>query len=288
MRLLGVFILFLVSGCSSPKYTEVSEDISKKLIVFGDGAKSIGEASYLDINFSTKTFKGSKNLEEKSSLFLSDFDTSMFGNKELSNDITKLVEGDSIEYLVKYSVIKNSILDQFINEGIVLADSQKVTLNIGCNLVMGTDDYLAFREEQVRKGLAIEMELIEDYISKEGLSNRLIQKGDLFYMKTMENTSENVRSLDILAVAYTCSFLNGKVFNEVTPEAPLYLNISSPSQVIPGIESILKEMNEGESCRIIIPSYLGFGENGSSDGTVPPHTPILADVKVVEIFKNQP
>ena len=288
MRLLGVFILFLVAGCSSPEYTQVSEGISKKLIVFGDGAKSIGEASYLDINFSNKTVSESKTLEEKSSLFLSDFDTSMFGNKELSNDVTALVEGDSIEYLVKYSVIKNSILDQFINEGIVLADSQKVTLNIGCNLVMGTDDYLAFREEQVRKGLAIEMELIEDYILKEGLSDRLSQKGDLFYMKPMENTSENVRSLDILAVAYTCSFLNGKVFNEVTPEAPLYLNISSPSQVIPGIESILKEMNEGESCRIIIPSYLGFGENGSSDGTVPPHTPILADVKVVEIFKNQP
>lgn len=288
MRLLGVFILFLVAGCSSPEYTQVSEDISKKLIVFGDGAKSIGEASYLDINFSTKTVSESKTLEEKSSLFLSDFDTSMFGNKELSNDVTALVEGDSIEYLVKYSVIKNSILDQFINEGIVLADSQKVTLNIGCNLVMGTDDYLAFREEQVRKGLAIEMELIEDYILKEGLSDRLSQQGDLFYMKTMENTSENVRSSDILAVAYTCSFLNGKVFNEVTPEAPLYLNISSPSQVIPGIESILKEMNEGESCRIIIPSYLGFGENGSSDGTVPPHTPILADVKVVEILKNQP
>jgi len=280
--------LILLAACSSSEYTHVSEGISKKLLVFGEGDKSVGEASYLDINFSTETVSRGEDLKENSHFFLSDFDTSMFGNKALSSDISKLVGGDSIEYIVTYSTIKNSILDQFINEGVILTDTQKVSLNIGCNLVMSKDDYMAFRETQVRKGLAIEMELIEDYILREGLTSRLTRKGDLFYMKTLENTSEKVLSSDDLAIAYTCSFLNGAVFDRITAEEPLYLNLSSPNQVIIGIQSILKEMNEGETCRIIIPSYLGFGEDGSSDGTVPPHTPILADVKVVEIIKIEP
>jgi|GEM_PF-1103855 len=288
MRFLGFFILILLAACSSSEYTHVSEGISKKLLVFGEGDKSVGEASYLDINFSTETVSRGEDLKENSHFFLSDFDTSMFGNKALSSDISKLVGGDSIEYIVTYSTIKNSILDQFINEGVILTDTQKVSLNIGCNLVMSKDDYMAFRETQVRKGLAIEMELIEDYILREGLTSRLTRKGDLFYMKTLENTSEKVLSSDDLAIAYTCSFLNGAVFDRITAEEPLYLNLSSPNQVIIGIQSILKEMNEGETCRIIIPSYLGFGEDGSSDGTVPPHTPILADVKVVEIIKIEP
>lgn len=288
MRFLGFFILILLAACSSSEYTHVSKDISKKLLVFGEGDKSVGKASYLDINFSTEIVSKGENLRENSHFFLSDFDVSMFGNKALSSDISKLVGGDSIEYLVTYATIKNSILDQFINEGVILTDTQKVSLNIGFSLVMSKDDHMAFREKQVRKELAIEMELIEDYILREGLSHRLTRKGDLFYMKTLENTSKKVLSSDDLAVAYTCSFLNGTVFNKVTAEEPLYLNLSSPNQVIIGILSILKEMNEGETCRIIIPSYLGFGENGSSDGTVPPHTPILADVKVVEIIKIQP
>lgn len=288
MRFLGFFIFILLAACSSSEYTHVSKGISKKLLVFGEGDKSVGEASYLDINFSTETVSKGEALKEKSHLFLSDFDASMFGSKALSSDISKLVGGDSIEYIVRYSAIKNSILDQFINEGVILTDTQKVSLNIGCNLVMSKYDYMAFRETQVRKGLAIEMELIEEYILREGLTSRLTRKGDLFYMKTLENTSEKVLSSDDLAIAYTCSFLNGAIFNKVTAEEPLYLNISSPNQVIIGIQSILKEMNEGETCRIIIPSYLGFGEDGSSDGTVPPHTPILADVKVVEIIKIQP
>tara|TARA_B100000767_G_scaffold81882_1_gene78816 strand:+ start:34126 stop:34992 length:867 start_codon:yes stop_codon:yes gene_type:complete len=288
MRFLEFFILILLSTCISSEYTRLSERISKKLLLFGEGNKSVGEASYLDINFSTETVSKGEDLKENSHLLLSDFDVSMFGSPTLSSDISKLVAGDSVEYIVTYSAIKNSILDQFINEEVVLTDTQKVSLNIGFNLVMSKEEYMAFREKEVRTGLALEMELIEDYILSEGLSRRLTRKGDLFYMKTLENTSEKVLSSDDLAISYTCSFINGHVFNKVSEEEPLYLNLSSSDQVIKGIESILKEMNEGEACRIIVPSYLGFGANGSSDGTVPPHTPILADVKVVEIIKSQP
>ena len=55
MRFLAFFILILLAACSSSEYTHVSKDISKKLLVFGEGDKSVGEASYLDINVSTET-----------------------------------------------------------------------------------------------------------------------------------------------------------------------------------------------------------------------------------------
>ncbi len=283
---IGVFIslVALLFSCESSEYSSVSHQIKKKLEVFGDGEKEIGDSDYLDLNFGTSVINDEKSVYKENHLFLSDFDSSIFGNKNLGKDINTLVTGDSVIYRMPYSVLKNSILDLYIDNQVILSDSQTVTLFMRCNLSMGKDEYLAYREEQVQKGLAIEMELIEEYILKENLGGKLARKGDLFYMKIKEMNSEKVNISDDLAIAYSCRFLNGVEFNKVDVKSPLFLNLSSPSQVIPGIESILKEMNEGEFYRIIIPSYLGFGEDGSSDGTVPAHTPIIADVQVVEIL----
>ena len=75
MRFLAFFILILLAACSSSEYTNVSKNISKKLLVFGEGNKSVGEASYLDINVSTETVNKGEVLKQKGHFFLSDFES---------------------------------------------------------------------------------------------------------------------------------------------------------------------------------------------------------------------
>jgi len=46
-------------------------------------------------------------------------------------------------------------------------------------------------------------------------------------------------------------------------------------------------MKKGEKSKIILPSYLGFGEQGSSDGKIPPYTPLLYEIELLNIEKNE-
>ncbi len=278
------FIWGVLVSCSSSEYARLDQGLEKKLIRFGDGELKLKDADHLAMKFSSRLLGHDSNEELSNSFYLADFDTGVFGNGALAKDVFNLVENDSVTYVSEYRHLKNSILDLYIDQDIALADTQTVLLSIGCNMVKDNQAYLALQEERVRAGLVEEMELISEFIINNELQNILSKKGDLYFYKTKETTNPKVRITDDIAIAYECSFLSGKVFNTVTPEEPLYINLSAPSQVIPGMESILKEMNEGESSRIIIPSYLAFGMDGSSDGTVPAKTPIVADVELIEIL----
>ena len=147
---------------------------------------------------------------------------------------------------------------------------------------MNAESYLEYRAEQVRVGLLKEMEVIEAYIKEHNLEEKLSRKGDLFYVKLKDYGAAKAQAGDDLSIFYECSYLDGSVFDKVTADNPLYINLGTPDQIVVGMESILKEIGPRESAMVIIPSYLAFGENGSSDGRVPAKTPIVIEVSIKE------
>ncbi|MGZ3885263.1 MAG: FKBP-type peptidyl-prolyl cis-trans isomerase [Bacteroidia bacterium] len=42
-------------------------------------------------------------------------------------------------------------------------------------------------------------------------------------------------------------------------------------------------MKKGDFVKIILSSWLAFGETGSSNGTIPPFTPLLYEIKLIEV-----
>jgi FKBP-type peptidyl-prolyl cis-trans isomerase len=134
----------------------------------------------------------------------------------------------------------------------------------------------------VREGLIEEMVLIEKYIHEHKLKSKLIKKGDLYYMKLKDYGSEKVKAGDDISLSYTCTFLDGEVFDQVTTNDPVYVNLGTPDQLVQGFESALKEIGEKEEVMVIIPSYLAFGEDGSSNGQVPEKTPIIITATILE------
>jgi len=63
------------------------------------------------------------------------------------------------------------------------------------------------------------------------------------------------------------------------PDYPLKFNTQDQYQVIQGIEIALNAMHFGDSTRVIIPSYLAFGELGSKSGNVPPYEALIYHLK---------
>ena len=48
------------------------------------------------------------------------------------------------------------------------------------------------------------------------------------------------------------------------------------------IHYVIKRLKKGQNAKIILPSRLAFGENGSSNGTIAPYTPLIYEIKIIE------
>jgi len=90
--------------------------------------------------------------------------------------------------------------------------------------------------------------------------------------------------LDRLMVDYEGRFLSGRVFEKSATDFELIYGI--PDQMVKGLNYVMGQLNEGQTAKIILPSALAFGEKGSSNGTVPPYTPVLYNIKLTEVKRK--
>jgi len=54
-------------------------------------------------------------------------------------------------------------------------------------------------------------------------------------------------------------------------------------QVIKGLEEAIGLMREGEKSLFILPSELGFGNQGSSSQVIPPFTSLIFEVEILKV-----
>jgi len=81
-------------------------------------------------------------------------------------------------------------------------------------------------------------------------------------------------------VAYYGYFLDGRMidFND-----SLGIRYNDSLQLIEGLNYVIKKLEVGQSAKIILPSHLAFGIRGSFNKTIPPFTPLLYEIKLLEL-----
>lgn len=84
----------------------------------------------------------------------------------------------------------------------------------------------------------------------------------------------------ILIIRYTVRLKNGKVADS-TPEGEDFRFRLGLRQVIKGVEEGVMTMKVGGKRRLIIPSLLGYGDNGTNN--IPPGATIIFDVELLSI-----
>lgn len=86
---------------------------------------------------------------------------------------------------------------------------------------------------------------------------------------------------DRVVVHYNGFFTNGSLFDSTYgQQMPLDFTLGDPNQIIAGLAIALQRLKKGERAKVLIPSYLAFGEKGSAAGVVPPETPIVYTLHV--------
>jgi len=74
----------------------------------------------------------------------------------------------------------------------------------------------------------------------------------------------------------------GRKFDSSVDREQPFSFIIGVGQVIRGWDEGVMAMKEGEKCRLIIPSHLGYGARGAG-AAIPPHATLIFDVELLEI-----
>lgn len=109
---------------------------------------------------------------------------------------------------------------------------------------------------------------------------------------TKPGTGAPVKVGDSISINYRGKFVDGREFdNSFKSDAPFVFKLGEGS-VIRGVEfgilgtggeNNVGPMKVGESRTIYIGPDLAYGEAGSSEGVVPPNTPLVFEVELLEI-----
>ena len=126
-----------------------------------------------------------------------------------------------------------------------------------------------------------ETQLIKNYLTENNIQSFYKDSLNVVWLNGKPN-HENVGALKnkTISMTYKGYLLSGKQFDE-SPEN-WQVNTATPDQMIKGLNYVIKFLNTGENTKIILPSYLAFGELGTGN-IIPPYTPLLYEINIKNI-----
>lgn len=283
-----LLLALLLAGCHGKKepiegYTRDEDGFYYKLLVIGDGndKPKPGDVLLLDAVF--KTQKDSviwdSKVEGNNAFYLGLEDRALIGS--FNKHLLQMVEGDSVSFYVPVSVF----FRQYFNTAPPAFCAKDSMIKAGVKLVeimTQAEHAQVLREaegEQEDKELQ-ELKQIDDYLSKNQLQQKVSDDG-IYYLDKTTKSGEAVAAGKTVVLSYRGRFLDGREVD--APSRPLEFVYGTPDQLIKGLNIVIGSMKKGESAKIIVPSRLAFGEQGSANGSIPPYTPLLYDIKITDV-----
>ena len=99
----------------------------------------------------------------------------------------------------------------------------------------------------------------------------------------IEGEGDGAAAGDTIVVHYIGKTPDGNVFDQSWERGEPITVPLGVGQVIPGWDQGLEDVRIGERRRLVIGSDLAYGPEGSSDGGIPPDSPLAFEVDVVDI-----
>ena len=107
------------------------------------------------------------------------------------------------------------------------------------------------------------------------------------YLKTVKKgNGDKVEPLQNVKVHYTGRFVDGTVFDSsVERGTPVEFTVGA-GQVIPGWDATVSGMKVGDKVTVLIPSDLAYGDGSMTRGAIPPYSPLVFDIELLEVVKE--
>lgn len=277
-------ITLLLLGCND-EWIWLGDGIGKKLVVLGDCTPAMNEAEYFIIDTEYRVSKPPMissgghytiyyhNLNDSTQL---PWEGRL--HERIQQELLTLNCGDAIALYAPVHTVNKTFLCAFKEFPPERADD---AIEIHMK-IMKTFDEQGFRDflmSSAQHGEMSETEAIELLL----MNNTALayeKHGDCFIQPIAEGKGDTIGPGSEVTIAYTTHLMNDKPLDE---PSELQFSFGRPDQVVEGLHYALSMMRQGDEAIVYLPSYLAFGEDGSTGGVVSLKTPVYFKLKVVDV-----
>ena len=275
-----VFLLLAViaHSCNMEKYdgyTPIGKNMHFLLYSFSENSRKPGDSDI--VTYHMKVFGSEHQVVFSSYEIFPKGMTSLVENSgngwvALGSPLMNMEEGDSASFIFENPEFA-------IHEDLrKLLLSEALRVDVKLIKVRSKKEYA---DEIVRlneMGDVDESILIKNFIKENGLPEDTSGSG-IHVRSIRDGHGEFPSPGDQIKIRYTGTFLGGELFDK----GEMLFSWGDEMQVIRGLELALSGMRKGSQAKIIIPSYLAYGEKGSTNGVVPPGTPVVYEVEILDL-----
>jgi|GEM_PF-3805909 len=273
-----VSLLFIMVVSCGPKfegYTEVAPGLHRKLASIGESGPSAGTKDFVLLDYALETPAGQPM--DGALRWLHRPDSTAFGSDVTGAQILGLNPGDSLVLMAQWLHLKSG----FWRNRAAISDTTWVRLRV-LFADHATADEFAGRYRSFWLEPEEEDQLLADYLSKSSNAEYRFRKG-IYFRKIETGLGDTLQTGDEVIMGCKGTFLNGKTFDDTYQGKHLWITYGRPDQLIPGLQMAVWKACKGDSIEAILPSYLAFGERGSSSGIVPPYTPVCYRFRIIDV-----
>lgn len=256
-------------------YTRSTEGYYYRLVQIGELGLPPKNKAYYSIQASFKTWGDSIFWDSRHEGNNKFFIKSGLTSNLLHRYVQQLNAGDSAELCIPTRLFFEQ---QFASKRIpyFCEKDSLVKISLKIKQVMGFEDWIltvnTFKSNEDSLMLNILVKNPKAYKDSLGI----------IWLNGRPKTDNLIENGQVITFSFQGAFLDGRMV-DAQPQTLVY-KLGTPDQVLKGINYVIKHLKKGETSKIILPSHLAFGELGSSNGSIPPFTPlaytlILIDVK---------
>jgi FKBP-type peptidyl-prolyl cis-trans isomerase FkpA len=288
-RILFLFAAFILFSCTREEkikgYTETDTHLYYKLLALGDGKEKpkTGQLLIFDAVYKTQAdsvfWDSRHNSPEPYCILFKD--RCQIGN--FNEYFPKMVEGDSLSFYIN----KEAFFKEIFNTPVPFFCKKDTLVKAELKLLKITDKdsyatYAAAFRDKKSSEAQNEYSLMDKYATENFNGDFLYKNG--MYIQFVKHTSDSaVKKGAKVSLKYKGYYLDGRLV-DYTPEGKSFEIIyGEKDQILQGLQYGISLMKKGESAKFILPSHLAFGEEGNSNGSIPPHSPLLYEVEIINV-----
>lgn len=230
--------------------------------------------SIVELSMSVRTENDSVIMPEKHI-------ATMMENAKFSGDLFDALAmmhcGDSATFIINakqyYTTYQYGQVPSFVDDKTMLWFTLKIE-----NIYT----YEEYQQLNVKKAKDEERKQISEYLVANNIEEVPTESG-LIVVKRNTTTGRMPAAGNKCVVHYTGKLLNGEVFDSsVERNVPFEFTLGA-GEVIKGWDEGIAMLRKGEKAILIMPSDLGYGENGAGGGSIPPFSPLVFEVELIDI-----
>ena len=271
IHILFILLVFLFA-CrqKKEKFTPVNNRLAYRLLLFDDNPEKCRLFNVYQANIkiiSPQNVLLYKSKYKEQFIFNNSGIDTLFNFMHVGDSMQFKIRGDFLQKIINLPLNDTSYYDAFV----------KITKHLSQQELQQSAAEREFNE----------LFLLKQFIDSIGIPPEDFAQGYFEEFYTY-GSGDTLGYGDVAFLNYYGTFLNGQVFDSTATKSNLFdYTYGVKGQVIPAFEKALYGKVEGDSFRLIIPSMLAFGEEGSSTLIVPPATTVIYYIKVDSILKKE-